>query len=118
MIERLGSESVPAGAGADAAKVKDAARQFEALLIGQMLRSMREAASGGWLGTGEDQTASSMMEVAEEHLARAMAEQGGIGLANMVVEGMSKPAGSVNSEALAERPVPVVQDEACPKGDR
>ncbi len=105
MIERLGNGAAPAGAGTDTAKIKDAARQFEALLIGQMLRSMREAASGGWLGTGGDQTASSMMEIAEEHLARAMAEQGGIGLANMVVEGLSKPAGTARIEAPSQASV-------------
>ena len=37
----------------DPAKVKESARQFEALLIGQMLKSMRDS-EGGWLGTGSD----------------------------------------------------------------
>src|ERR1035441_8342931 len=34
----------------DPAKVKDAAKQFEALLIGQMMKSMHDS-EGGWLGT-------------------------------------------------------------------
>jgi hypothetical protein len=35
------------------AKIKAAATQFEALLIGQMLKSMHDT-EGGWLGTGDD----------------------------------------------------------------
>ncbi len=73
-----------------AGSVKDAATQFEALLVGQLLKSMREAGSGGWLGTGEDQAGATMMELAEEHLARTLAAQGGLGLANMTVEGLNR----------------------------
>ena len=36
---------------ADPAKIRDAAQQFEALLIGQILRSARESGKG-WLGSG------------------------------------------------------------------
>lgn len=76
--------------GRDPGKVKDAARQFEGLMLAQLLRSMRQSGEGGWLGTGEDHTAGSMMEVAEEHLARTIAAQGGIGLASMVLQGLEK----------------------------
>jgi len=48
----------------DPKKVKDAAQQFEALLIGQMMKSMGEA-EGGWLGTGGDESGSSAMEYAQ-----------------------------------------------------
>ena len=34
------------------AKVHDAAQQFEALLLGQILESVSQG--GGWLGSGED----------------------------------------------------------------
>lgn len=77
----------------DPERVKDAARQFEGLMLAQLLRSMRSSEKG-WLGTGEDETSDSMMELAEEQLARTMAEQGGIGLASMVVEGFEKPSGT------------------------
>ncbi len=52
---------------------------------------MRESGEGGWLGTGEDQAGATMMEVAEEHLAQVLASQGGLGLANLVVEGLDRP---------------------------
>lgn len=86
---------LPADAGA-ARKDKspvEAARQFEALLIAQMLRTMREAGgSGGWLGTGEDSTADSAMQMAEEHLAAALSAQGGLGLARMLTTGLNSEA--------------------------
>ena len=72
-------------------KVKDAARQFEALLIGQILKSMREA-EGGWLGTGEDQASASGMDYAQEIFAQALSANGGLGLARMVSEGL-QPSG-------------------------
>jgi len=78
--------------GGDPAKVKKAASQFEALLIAQMLKSMRSATSDGWLGAGEDQAGMSMMEMGEECLAEMMARQGGLGLANMVERGLTDTA--------------------------
>ena len=75
----------------DPEKVKGAAQQFEALLIGQMMKSMRDS-EGGWLGTGSDESASSAMEYGQEIFAQAMAKSGGLGLANLVSQGLSKPA--------------------------
>lgn len=75
----------------DPAKVKDAARQFEALLISQMMKSMHES-GGGWLSTGsDDDSASSAMQYGEEMFAQAMASNGGLGLANLVAAGLKKP---------------------------
>ena len=70
-------------------RMHDAGQQFEALLIAQMLRTSRES-SGGWLGTGEDQAASSAMGLAEEQFAQALAAQGGLGLASLIVSGLSE----------------------------
>lgn len=72
----------------ETARTVESARQFEALLIAQMMKSMREAGSGGWLGSGEDKTAESAMELAEEQFSQALAAQGGLGLANMIVQGL------------------------------
>lgn len=76
----------------DPVKVKQAATQFEALLIGQMMKSMR--GTDGWLGTGEDDSSSSAMEYAEESFAQSMAANGGLGLASMVSKGLTKASGS------------------------
>jgi len=70
--------------------IEDAAHQFESLLLASMLKSMREAGSGGWLGGGEDQTSAAAMELAEEQFARALAAQGGLGLAALVAGGLKR----------------------------
>lgn len=71
----------------DPAKIKDAARQFESLLIGQMLKSMNDS-EGGWLGTGDDEASSSAMEYAQEIFAQSLSSHGGLGLANLVADGL------------------------------
>ena len=69
------------------AKVHDAAQQFEALLIGQMLRTERQG--GGWLGGGEDASGECATDYAEQQFAAVLAQQGGLGLANMVAKGLT-----------------------------
>lgn len=71
------------------AKIKDAAKQFEALLIGQMLKSMRDS-EGGWMGTGGDESSSAAMEYATESFGQALASRGGLGLAATVEKGFEK----------------------------
>jgi flagellar protein FlgJ len=77
----------------DPAKIKSAAKQFEALLIGQMMKSMHDS-EGGWLGTGDDDSSSSAMEYGQEIFAQSMAQNGGLGLADMVTKGLQKSSGS------------------------
>jgi Rod binding domain-containing protein len=73
-------------------KIHDAASQFEALLIGQVLKAAHEGEDDGegWLGTGEDKTAQSVMGLADEYFARALASRGGFGLAKGISEGLEK----------------------------
>jgi|HubBroStandDraft_4_1064222.scaffolds.fasta_scaffold927231_1 flagellar protein FlgJ len=73
----------------DPAKVKDAAEQFEALLIGQILRSAREG-GGGWLGSGGDSAGDSATEFAEQQFAASLAKQGGFGLADLISKGLRR----------------------------
>jgi flagellar protein FlgJ len=90
IADRTGAQARPVD---DPAKIKDAAHQFEALLIGQMLKSMRES-EGGWMGTGEDEAGSSAMEYAQEMFAQSLSASGGLGLASMVAKGLTPPEGS------------------------
>jgi Rod binding domain-containing protein len=86
-----------AGAPTDTpSSVRQAAAQFEALLIAQMLRHIRESGTGGWLGEGDDQAAGHMMGLAEEQLAQAMASQGGLGLAALTAGSILLPADTSN----------------------
>ena len=66
-------ESAPTGGAKDSPeRIADAARQFESLLISQILKSAHEDEEGGWLGTGEDKTAQSATGLADEYFARAL----------------------------------------------
>jgi len=71
----------------DPARVREAASQFESLLIGQLMKSARES-STGWLSDGEDQAGATATEMAEEQFAQTLARQGGLGLARMVISGL------------------------------
>ena len=89
-----GLAALPAGATLNAKKpenVLEAAQQFESLLIAQLLKTARESGSGdGWLGTGEDATADSAMQMAEEQFAAMLARQGGLGVARLVQQGLER----------------------------
>ena len=77
-------EQVLAHAVDDSRKVADAAKQFEALIAGQVLKAAREA-SGGWLGNDGDQTGELALEMAEQGFAQALAVRGGLGVSKSVV---------------------------------
>ena len=85
--------SLPAGSAKKdtPAKIQQAATDFEALLLAQMLKSAREASGGGLTGDGGDAN-STMLELGEQQFAQALASSGGFGLAKMVATGMAKHA--------------------------
>jgi flagellar protein FlgJ len=74
----------------DPARIHEAAQQFEALLIGQMMHSVRES-TGNWLKTGEDSSGDCATDFAEQQFAANMAKQGGLGLATLISTGLSRP---------------------------
>ena len=94
MISRIlpSASSQPAAPASknEQARIEDAAKEFESLLLASMLKSMRETGSEGWLGGGEDQTSTAAMEFAEEQFARTLAAQGGLGLASLIVSGLRR----------------------------
>jgi Rod binding domain-containing protein len=74
-------------------KISAVAKQFEALMIGQILKSARESSGGGWLGDEsdqDDQTGSLVMELGEQGLSQAMAAHGGLGIAKMVTANLER----------------------------
>jgi|ERR1017187_534855 Rod binding domain-containing protein len=72
----------------DPAKIQDAAQQFEALLLGQILETVSQG--GGWLGSGEDSSSSCANGFAQEQLAAMMAKQGGFGLSKLIAQGLER----------------------------
>jgi Rod binding domain-containing protein len=80
-------------------KIHDAASQFEALLIGEVMKSAQSSDSKGWLGSDdeEDNSGASAMEFATDYFARAMASKGGLGLSHMIESAMSSKAANSSS---------------------
>jgi Rod binding domain-containing protein len=86
MLAPISGAAPPADSGTVRPRnVEEAATQFEALLISQMLKSSHEEGES-WLGTGDDQTASTMTGLAEEHLSQTLATHGGLGLSKVIVQ--------------------------------
>jgi Rod binding domain-containing protein len=85
---------VPAASKDSTSRIRQAATDFEALLLTQMLRSAREAGGHGLSGDEEedDQSDSAMIELGEQQFAQALASSGGLGIAKMVVAGLTKNA--------------------------
>jgi peptidoglycan hydrolase FlgJ len=73
------------------AKIHDAAQQFEALLIGQILQSA--SGEGGWMGSGADSASNCANGFAQEQLASMMAKSGGFGLAKLIAHGLEAKNG-------------------------
>jgi peptidoglycan hydrolase FlgJ len=71
------------------AKINDAAQQFEALLLDQILKAARP--SGGWMGSS-DSSADCAMDYAQQQFAIEMSKQGGLGLAKLIAEGLERTA--------------------------
>ena len=99
----------------DPAKLDDAARQFEALLISGMLKSARESGGEGFMGSGTDGASDTALSMADEQLAQAMASRGGLGLAKLISERLATannttPSSQANTTAtertqrIAEQP--------------
>ncbi len=74
----------------------EAAKQFEALLIAQMLRSAREAA-----GLDQDSTSETMFDVAGQEFAKMIANNGGLGLAKMIATSLETDGHSADTKKTA-----------------
>ena len=95
MIDNISSAvSLPAPNNpTETGKIHTTAQQFEALLIGELLKTSREAGASGWLGAGDDDQAGQIgMEVGEQEFARMLAASGGLGLSKTIEAGMRQDA--------------------------
>lgn len=73
-------------------RVADAAKQFEGLMLGQMLKSARDAASED----DDDSSERTMLDVADQQFAQVMANNGGIGLAQLAAKGLKTGASNAH----------------------
>jgi flagellar protein FlgJ len=97
MIDRLNPQAGAAGAAsapqspAPDSRLREAAQAFEAVFLRQMIGSMRQAK------LGEDLLGSSsgdqFREMADARLADSMAERGGFGVAEMLLNQFQRGSG-------------------------
>ncbi len=92
----------PAGVPIDALA---AAREFEALLIARLLKTAREASeplSDPTTETG----AQGYMELAEEHVARVLAQRGAFGISQMILKSLNEASHDLdaNDDPVANQP--------------
>jgi Rod binding domain-containing protein len=73
------------------AKLADAAHQFEALMINELLKAA-DSDKQTWLGDDADDASETALGMAQTQLAQAMASHGGFGLASTIERAMTKPA--------------------------
>ena len=78
-----------AGADKEKAAARKAAREFETLFVGMMLKSMRETVGKDMLA-GKGQSEDIYRSMLDQEYAKAVAEQGGLGLAKMIEDQLIK----------------------------
>jgi Rod binding domain-containing protein len=95
MIDAL-SAVTPSAIGTSApTKVEGAAKQFEALMIAQMLRTARENTED------QDSSASTMLDVADQQFSQILSNNGGLGLAQLIVKGLNQGQQNANQQQPA-----------------
>ena len=71
-------------------KIADAARQFEGLMVAELLKSARESSQGSFYGTDEDNNSVSAAEFAEQAMAQSLSASGGLGLSKLLIQGLKR----------------------------
>jgi peptidoglycan hydrolase FlgJ len=92
-LSAVASLSGAASATGKPSKIHDAAQQFEALLVGEMLKSARESGSWGLTEEDSDPGGDTLSGMAESQFANALAKSGGLGLSHMIEQSVSRQAG-------------------------
>lgn len=78
-------------------KILQAAREFEALLIGQLLQGTQDGAGWG----GEDDAEDSMIGgIAQQQFALALSKNGGLGLADTIAAGLSRAQSTPHGDGV------------------
>jgi Rod binding domain-containing protein len=89
-----------------AEKIQDAAKQFEALMIGQILKAAQPDDGEGWsLGGEEDEASSTAMGFANDYFARALSAKGGLGLSKMITKSLELHSAN-SSSPVSQAPAP------------
>jgi len=84
--KRLGNLKAEAAKDPDAA-LKETAKQFETLFLDMMMKSMRTAAAGN--SEFDSEATRTYTSLLDHEYTRKLAEQGGLGLADLLVKQLS-----------------------------
>ena len=82
-------------------RIAAAAREFEAVLIEQMLKETR---SGSGLGDEQDQAGSALREMADQQFARVIAGQGGLGITKVLVQSLNQASPQIPASSQIPAP--------------
>jgi Rod binding domain-containing protein len=94
-LREMTGEISPPGAGpaqgrGESGKLEQAAQEFEALLLAQVLKAARQPGEGGWLTSGSDQASNTALELAESQLARVLASRGILGIDKLMAANLER----------------------------
>lgn len=93
----------PGPTRAEERRLRESAREIEAVFVQQLLKTMRQASPGGVLtGTGQ----RVYQDMMDQELARAMAKGGGLGLADMLVRDVLRRQGAEKNPSSEAPSVP------------
>lgn len=91
---------------AEERRLRSTAHEIESIFLSQMLKTMREASGKGGILSGNGQRI--YQELMDEHMGRAMAKAGGIGLGDLLVRDVlrrqgieKKPSSGVDDVPMA-----------------
>ena len=73
-------------------KIHEAAKQFESMLIDEVLKLAREAGGSSFSGTEEDEAGQTGYELGEQQFSNMLAAAGGLGIAPMIETGLKRNA--------------------------
>ena len=112
-----GLQGLARGARAgDAQAVEAVAREFEAMLIGQMLKQMREASLGE--GMFENQQTAMYREMLDQEVARTLSQGEGIGLRDVLMSQLSaQQSGNLEGQDHSEGATPLSLPRRRPELD-
>ena len=80
-------------------KLKDAAQQFEAMLLQEMLKPVREQGMFTLAGNDDERSSDAMSSFGTASFAGAIARSGGMGIANSVLRQVEREDASRTSTA-------------------
>jgi flagellar protein FlgJ len=88
----------------DPQALREAARQFEGLFTAMMLKSMREASLGNGLGDSEE--TKTYQDMYDQQLSLQLAHGKGLGLADMLMQQLTRANAAHGTAAAAATPTP------------